>query len=102
MTDLIIRMNAAEQQIKQVQAELHEYVPASVNNIHLDNIRASVGRIERDVSGMSTQLTDLSTKLAAQRESQDKLQIRVLWSILAAFFAVLGGVLINFFTHFIH
>jgi hypothetical protein len=102
MTDLLIRVNNVEQQVKLLQDEQHQYVPASVNNLHLDNIRTSVGRIERDVSGMSAQLTDLNNQLAKQRESQANLQIRALWVIVAAFFTVLGGVLINFFTHFIH
>lgn len=118
-TSLLIRVNTVEQQVSQVQAQIHQvqsqlsqYVPASVNDLQLQSIRSSVDRIERDVSDMKHQLTDMNVKLttqeneaqkrdAEQRESQDKLQIRVLWFIVATVIAVLSGVLIAFLTHFI-
>lgn len=113
MTGLLIRVNAVEQQVQQVQTQLQQYVPASVNDLQLQSIRSSVDRIERDVSDMKHQLTDMNTKLAtqeaeaqkrdaAQRESQDKLQIRVLWFIVSAVITVLMALLIAYLTHLIH
>jgi hypothetical protein len=112
MTGLLIRVNAVEQQVQQVQTQLQQYVPASVNDLQLQSIRSSVDRIERDVSDMKHQLTDMNTKLAtqeaeaqkrdaAQRESQDKLQIRVLWFIVSAVITVLMALLIAYLTHLI-
>jgi septal ring factor EnvC (AmiA/AmiB activator) len=112
MTGFIIRLNNVEQEIKRVQTQLNLYVPASVNDLQLQSIRSSVDRIEHDVTDMRGQLTDLNNKLAKQeqdaqkrdaeqRESQSSLQIRVLVGILAAAGTVIGGILINYFTHFI-
>lgn len=112
LTNLLIRINTVEQQVKQVQTELHQYVPASVNDLQLQSIRSSVDRIEHDVSDMRAQLTDMNNKLAKQetearqrdadqRESQANLQIRVLYGIVSAVLAVFVGVLIAFFTHLI-
>ena len=113
MTDLLLRINTVETQVKQVQVQLNQYVPASVNDLQLQSIRSAVDRIERDISEMKRQFNELNTKLitqeteakqrdAAQRESQDKLQIRVLQAIISIVITILGGVLIGYLTHFIH
>ncbi len=113
MTDLLLRINTVETQVKQVQVQLNQYVPASVNDLQLQSIRSAVDRIERDISEMKRQFNELNTKLitqeteakqrdAAQRESQDKLQIRVLQAIISIVITVLIGVFIAYLTHFIH
>lgn len=113
MTDMLLRINTVEQQVKQVQVQLNQYVPASVNDLQLQSIRSSVDRIEHDVFDMKRQFFDLNTKLAtqdteakqrdaAQRESQDKLQINVLRGIISVAIAVLVGVLIVYFTRGLH
>jgi cation transport ATPase len=118
-TSLLIRVNTVEQQVNQVQAQLHQvqsdlrqYVPVSVNDLQLQSIRQSVDRIERDVSEIKREMGDVNAKLtkqdqeaqqrdAVQRENQDKLQIRVLWFIVASVITVLTGVLIAFLNHLI-
>jgi uncharacterized protein YhaN len=113
MTDLLIRVNNVEQQVKQVQTQLNQYVPASVNDLQLQSIRSAVDRIEHDVSDMKRQFVDLNAKLATQetearqrdvdqRESQDKLQIRVLWGVVSVVITIFVGVLLAYVTHLIH
>jgi DNA repair exonuclease SbcCD ATPase subunit len=113
MTNLLIRVNNVEQQVKVVQTQLSQYVPTSVNELQLQSIRSAVDRIEHDVSTIKQQVVDLNSKLATQetearqrdaeqRESQDKLQIRVLWGIVSIVITVLVGILIAYATHLIH
>jgi uncharacterized protein YhaN len=113
MTDLLIRVNNVEQQVKQVQTQLNQYVPASVNDLQLQSIRSAVDRIEHDVSDMKRQFVDLNAKLATQetearqrdveqRESQDKLQIRVLRGVVSVVITIFVGVLLAYITHLIH
>jgi hypothetical protein len=112
LTDMLIRINTVEQQIKHVQIQLNQYVTIDVNNLQLQSIHLVVDRIEHDVGDLKHQFVELNAKLsiqdidakqrdAAQRESQDKLQIRVLYGIVSIAIAVLIGVLIAYFTHFI-
>lgn len=113
LTDMLIRINTVEQQIKHVQIQLNQYVTVDVNNLQLQSIHLVVDRIEHDVGDLKHQFVELNTKLstqdidakqrdAAQRESQDKLQIRVLQAIVSIAIAVLIGVLIAYFTKIIH
>ena len=113
MTDLLLRINTVETQVKQVQVQLNQYVPTTVNDLQLQSIRAAVDRIERDIAEMKRQFNELNTKLitqetdakqrdALQRESQDKLQIRVLQGIVTAIITIFLGVIIGYLTHLIH
>ena len=113
MTDLLLRINTVETQVKQVQVQLNQYVPTTVNDLQLQSIRAAVDRIERDIAEMKRQFNELNTKLitqetdakqrdALQRESQDKLQIRVLQGIVTAIITIFIGVIIGYLTHLIH
>lgn len=110
---LIFRVENLERLFRELQTQLNQYVRSSENELHLQSIKATVERIERELSAAKTELTSLNTKLteteseaqkrdAAQRESQDKLQIRVLWGAVSTVIAILVGVIIAFFTHLIH
>jgi len=97
------RLSAVEQEIKALQAQLGQYVPARENDLQLASIRSTVERIERDVSTASKQLAELNTKMAVQeiasRENQSKLLNRVLWSLVGGGGAIVVGVLIFVLTH---
>lgn len=100
---LLFRVNNLEQIVKDLQLQMREYVRTKENDLQLQNIEGTVGRIEREVIDAKKQLVDVNNKLitqdATQRESQDKLQIRVLWGIVSAVGAILIAVLIAFLTH---
>ncbi len=96
--------------VQQLRDQLSQYVPAKENELQLRSIRETVERIEREVSNAKNQLTDLNTKLAvseveaqkrdsAQKESQDKLQIRVLGGIVSIFVAILLSIIAAYATH---
>lgn len=110
---LIYRIEALERMVQQLQTQLQQYVPAKENELQLRIIKDTVERIEREVSSAKAELTNLNTKIsdsevksqeryASQRESQDKLQIRVLWGAVSTVIAILVGVIIAYLTHFIH
>lgn len=110
---LIYRIEALERMVQQLQTQLQQYVPAKENELQLRIIKETVERIEREVGNAKTQLTDLNTKLvaseseaqkrdAAQRESQDRLQIRILWGAVSVVITILSLVIVAYITHFIH
>lgn len=110
---LIYRIEALERMVQQLQTQLQQYVPAKENELQLRIIKETVERIEREVGNAKLQLTDLNTKLvaseseaqkrdAAQRESQDKLQIRILWGAISVVITILSLVIVGYITHFFH
>lgn len=113
VTSVEFHVDSAEKNIEQLRSLLANYVPARENDLKLQSIQETVKRIETDVIGAKSQLTEMNTKLAAQerasqqrdveqRESQDKLQIRVLWGIVSTIIVILSGILIGYATHFFH
>lgn len=100
---LLFRVSNLEQIVKDLHQQMREYVRTKENDLQLQNIEGTVGRIEREVIDAKKQIVDVNNKLitqdATQRESQDKLQIRVLWGIVSAVGAILVAVLIAFLTH---
>lgn len=113
ITTVEFHVENAEKELEQLRSLLANYVPARENDLKLQSIQETVKRIESDVISAKNQLTELNAKLAAQeaearqrdaqqRESQDKLQIRVLWGIVATIITIASGVLIGYLTHFIH
>ena len=110
---LLYRIESMEKDITRLKAQFDLYVPARENDLQLRSVRETVERMERDVTKareeigiintrLISQEKDLQTRDAAQRESQDKLQIRVLWGIVSTVVVILSGVLIAFLTHLIH
>jgi hypothetical protein len=100
--NLLYRLDQAEKDIVQVKAQLSLYVPARENELRLQAIQEAVRRIEMDVGESKKQLTDMTGKLAQQRESQDKLQIRVLWGTVAFILSTASLVVAGYITHFFH
>lgn len=108
---LTFRIEVLERMVQQLQTQLQQYVPAKENELQLRSIRETVERIEREITNAKQQLTDLNTKLvvseseaqkrdAAQRESQDKLQIRILWGAVSVIITILSLVIVGYITHF--
>lgn len=113
VTSVEFHVESAEKNIGELRSLLANYVPARENDLKLQSIQETVKRIEADVIGAKSQLTEMNTKLAAQerasqqrdteqRESQDKLQIRVLWGIVSTIIVILSGILIGYATHLFH
>lgn len=109
---LIYRIESLERLFHDLQQQLQQYVRSSENNLHLQAIRETCERIERELTLAKNQLTDLNTRLvvseseaqkrdAAQRESQDKLQIRILWGAVSVIITILSLVIVGYLTKII-
>ena len=99
---LTYRVDAQEREIKRIQDQLLQYVPQRENDLKILSIQASVNRIEVDIAESKKQLIELNNKDQAQRESQDKLMIRVLWSIVTGIATVGGLIVAGYVTHLFH
>ena len=98
---MVYRLTAIEQHVQQLQSELHQYVPASVNDLQIQSIRSTVERIEDDVKEAKKQLTDLNGKISAQEKEQDQIQIRVLKYFAVTVIGILVALLVAHLAHFI-
>jgi chaperonin cofactor prefoldin len=104
---LLMRINTIELQVQQLQQQLQQvpaqYVPASVNELHLQSLRLTADRIETDVKDLKTQFVDLGdrldTQIVSQQQAHDNFQIRILWGIISLVIAVGVGLLIAYLTH---
>jgi septal ring factor EnvC (AmiA/AmiB activator) len=99
---LSYKIEALERIVGELRHQLQNYVLAREHDLQLKLIQDTVERIEKEVSAAKTELSTLNTKLGEQRESQDKLQIKVLWIIVAFILTILSGVAVAFFTHLLH
>lgn len=106
------RINALEQAVKALGAQLQSYVPRAENDLILRGIRDAMERIEKKLNEMEKASTDQrealekkiveqEKKIVEQGNSQDKLQIRVLWGIVSTGIFILTSVLVAFLTHHI-
>jgi cation transport ATPase len=120
LTDLLIRINSIEQQIKQWQQQVQQlqqaqsqFVLTNVNDLHLLSIKSSADRIEDDIRDLKAQFADLSEQLSAQgtdaqnretkqQQDQDQLKIRILWGIVSTIIGFLLALLVAYLTHFFH
>jgi hypothetical protein len=93
------RLDGLEKDIERLNMQLSNYVPVRENELKLQSIQDIVKRIEAEITGAKLQLTDINKQLDKQRESQDKLQIRMLYGIVATIVTVLSGILIGYITH---
>jgi outer membrane murein-binding lipoprotein Lpp len=96
---LTYRVTALERDVTDLRAQIQTYVPQKENELQLSFIRAAVDRIEKDVSSVKTQVTGVDEKVTAQKESQDKLLIRILWGIVSTIIAIVVVVAGYYFTH---
>jgi hypothetical protein len=89
-----------EKDVERLNMQLSNYVPVRENELKLQSIQDIVKRIEAEITDSKQQMIDISEKLDKQRESQDKLQIRMLYAVVTTVITVLSGVLIGYITHF--
>jgi chromosome segregation ATPase len=109
---LLYQMKTMENDIAYLKSQLTLFEPARESDLKLSRINDTVGRIETELSKVKDRLEGMNTRMvtqeqdtqkrdAEQRESQDKLQIRVLWGIVSTVIAILSAVLIGYLTHVI-
>jgi hypothetical protein len=89
-----------EQEIERLREHFRLYVTTRENELQLRSIQDAVSRIERDMGETKRQVGDVDTKLVAQREVLDRLQIKVLWGIVSIVLSVLTALFIAYITHF--
>lgn len=106
---LAYRLDSVEKQLGHLSGQLSLYVPQRENELQLRAIQDSVRDIKDDVAEMRRQLGELTTKLinqevevqkrdAAQRERQDKMQIRALGAIVSSVLVIVAGVVVFLIT----
>ena len=104
ISTLLYRIADIEQKLKQLQEQLKTYVPVSEHALQLQNIQATVARIERDVieikSKQETMEKEARERDDQQREAQSALQIRVLVSIVTGVVVIVGSIITGYITHF--
>jgi len=97
ITTLLYRMTAMEQDVTQLKAQLALYEPTRENDLKLQRINDTVQRIETELVRCKDKLETMSTTIAAQelsaierdtqnKDSLNKIQIRVLWFVVSAIF----------------
>ena len=107
---LLFRIETLERMVRDLQAQLQQYVRSSENNLHIQAIRDTVERIEKELGLTKQQLTesskDTSAQLSTLREEQNKIQIKTLTYIVGTVVTflvlVLVGIIIAYYTHAIH
>ncbi len=110
---LSYRMQTIEHDLQFIRGQFTLYVSGRENDLQLKPIRDAIERLERELSDLKSQIRDLKQQVSTQddaaksrdtiqRESQDKLQIRVLWYIVSGILTILIALLIAYLTHFIH
>lgn len=101
ISTILYRLNALEQQVLQLHNQLQLYVPVRENELQLQVIKSTVERIEDDVKATKVQVGEMRDTQDKMRESQDKLQIRILWGIVSLVITILSGILIAYIAHII-
>lgn len=82
VSELTFRVESMGRDIKRIDEQLHDYVPARENDLKVQSIKESVSRIESDMTEVKKQLVDLNNKLVQQEKSQSSLVISVLkWAV---------------------
>lgn len=102
---LTYRVQAMEQEVRSIKAQINGVVTQRENELQLRPIRDTVERIEKKLADMekasNEQREALEKRITEQGNSQDKLQIRVLWGIVSTGIVILTSVLVAFLTHHI-
>lgn len=110
---IVYRLIVLENTVKQLQEQFKLYVPLREHALQLDAIRDTTTRTEQEVIRLKTQVESVNDKIeihgkealkrdTEQSESLSKLQIRILWGAVSIVLAILGGVFVNYISHFIH
>lgn len=110
---LIYRIETMERDVAQLKSQLTLYEPTRENDLKLQRINDTVGRIETELGKVKERLESMNTKLtqqeqaarerdSQQREEQAKLVIGTLkWAVglvVSGLLLLLGA----YFTHLIH
>lgn len=93
LSTISYRLDSVERQVMQLHTQLQMYVPVRENELQLQAIKSTVERIEDDVK-------DTKRQVGEMKESQDKLQIRVLVGIVTTVATILSGIVIAYIAHF--
>lgn len=107
---LIYRIESLERLFHDLQQQLQQYVRSSENNLHLQAIRDTCERIERELGLAKQELTksndEMAKGFASLRDEQSKLQVRTLVYIVtgvATFVSLaLVGIIGAYATHLLH
>lgn len=107
---LLYRIEALERLFHDLQQQLQQYVRSSENNLHLQAIRDTCERIERELGLAKQQITKSSDEMvkefASLREEQNKLQVKTLTYIVTTIVTIVGlvlvGVVVAYLTGTLH
>lgn len=110
---LAYRIQTIEEQLKNIQAQLHQYELARENDLKFQNMRAEVDRLERDQAEIKAEQARITARMieqqaeserrdTAQRESQAALQIKVLATVVTTVIGALVAILVGYITHIFH
>lgn len=103
LSSLPYRVDALEREMRTLKEQQQLAVTQRESDLLLRPIREAIERVEKGVLGVQQTISDpengLQKQIQEQRESQDKLLIRILWSIVGTIGAVIIGVAIYYFTH---
>ena len=99
---LAYKLDQVEHEVERLREQFRLYVTAKENELQLRSIQDTVSRIERDIGETKKQVGEVDTKLIAQREALDKLQIKVLWGLVSLILSIVTAIFIGYVTHFFH
>jgi hypothetical protein len=113
ISGLLFRLDSVEKDIVSLRQQLSLYEPVRENDLKLQSIKDTTLRIESELGKVKERIESLNAKMvaqeqesakrdAAQREANDKLQIKVLWGVVSTVLAIGTAVLIGYITHFFH
>jgi chromosome segregation ATPase len=111
LSGLLYRIESVERDIVGLRQQLSLYEPTRENEFKLQSIKDTTLRIETELNKVKEKIESINARMvmaeretqerdAKQRESLDKIQIRVLWGIVSTVIAILSAVLIGYVTHF--
>lgn len=107
------RIGFIEKDLVNIKQQLQYYVSSKENDLQLKSIQVTVDRIESDLQEARKRVDQVNDQLVIQeiniqkqsadaRDSQSKLQIRVLWGTVSTILTILTSVFIGYVTHLIH
>ena len=104
--DITYRVSSVEKDVADIRTQLDRYVLVRENDLRLQSVQESIGRVEDDVKQIHIQLvkltdslTEQDRKLTEQDNKRNKLLIKILWGAVSFVLVIVSGVLIYYFTH---
>jgi hypothetical protein len=110
---MVFRIVSVERDILALKNQVNLSVPLKENDLNFQIIRNIIERMESEVEKAKNQLEIVMTKqieqgsqaqaqLAAEKESQAALQIKVLWGAISIIIGFVMSILIAYITHLFH